>query len=181
MYKYENIGFRPIDEKDLERLRCFHNSNDTTLFLGKAELFSSVEQLKWWESMSLSYHNRSYCIVKDTYENIIGMFRNNNIDHINKNCEIGIDLLPEFRSKGYGYLSYRMVLEYLFLHVGMNSIYLRFIAFNENAQALYEKLGFEKTGFFPEFIFRHGKYWDYVLMSMTAKKFKELYPVLNNA
>jgi RimJ/RimL family protein N-acetyltransferase len=62
----------------------------------------------------------------------------------------------------------------------MNTIYLRFIAFNENAKTLYEKLGFVKTGFFPEFIFRHGRYWDYILMSMTTKQFKELYTVSNS-
>ena len=175
MYLYEDIGFRPVDESDLEKLRIFHNKNETTLFLGRAELFSSLDQLQWWKMMSVSQSNRTYCIIKDTYENIIGVLRTNNIDHINKNCEIGIDLFPEYRNKGYGYKSYQMILEYLFNHVGMHTAYLRYVAFNEKAGRLYDKLGFIKTGLFPEYIFRRGKFWDYILMCMTVERYRELY------
>lgn len=175
MYSYKDIGFRPIDESDLEKLRVFHNHNETNLFLGRAELFSSLDQIQWWRMMSVSRTNRTYCIIKDTYDNIIGVLRTNNIDHINKNCEIGIDLIPECRNKGYGYKSYKMILEYLFNHCGMYMVYLRYIAFNEKAGRLYESLGFIKTGIFPEYIFRNGKYWDYILMCMTVQQYNEFH------
>ena len=175
MYRYEHIGFRAIDEADLEKLRIFHNESETVLFLGRAEIFTSLEQRQWWNMMSCSATNRTFCIIKDSYKDIIGVLRTNNIDHINKNCEIGIDLLPEFRAKGDGYKSYKMALEYLFDHFGMHTVYLRYIAFNEKAGKLYEKLGFLRTGLFPEYIFRYGKYWDYILMSMTVEQYKELY------
>jgi RimJ/RimL family protein N-acetyltransferase len=175
MYRYEDIGFRAIDEADLEKLRVFHNESETMLFLGRAEIFSSLEQLQWWKTMSCSTTNRTYCIVKNLHTHVIGALRTNNIDHINKNCEIGIDLLPEFRGKGEGHKSYRMGLEYLFDHLGMHMVYLRYIAFNERAGNLYEKLGFVRTGLFPEYIFRYGKFWDYILMSMTLERYKALY------
>ena len=175
MYHYEDIGFRPIDESDLEKLRIFHNENETMLFLGRAELFSSLDQLQWWKMMSSSPTNRTYCIIKDSYKNVIGVLRNNNIDHINKNCEVGIDLLPEFRGKGHGYKSYKTALEYLFDHLGMHTVYLRYIAFNEKAGKLYEKLGFRRTGVFPEYLFRYGNFYDYILMCMTVAQYTELY------
>ena len=174
MYRYEDIGFRAIDEVDLEKLRIFHNENETMLFLGRVEIFSSPDQLQWWKMMSCSPTNRTYCIIKESYKQVIGVFRNNNIDHINKNCEIGIDLLPEFRGKGDGYKSYKMALEYLFDHMGMHTVYLRYIAFNDKAGKLYEKLGFMEAGLYPEFIFRYGKFCDYILMCMTFEQYKEL-------
>ncbi len=167
MYRYEDIGFRPIDEADLEKLRIFHNENETMLFLGRAEIFTSHDQLQWWKMMSGSPTNRTYC-------DIIGVLRTNNIDHVNKNCEIGIDLLPECRGKGDGYKSYGMALEYLFDHLGMHTVYLRYIAFNEKAGKLYEKLGFVRTGLFPGYIFRYRKFWDYILMCMTVEQYQEL-------
>lgn len=175
MYRYEDIGFRSIDEGDLEKLRIFHNEKETMLFLGRAELFSSLDQLQWWKMMSVSSTNRTYCIFKDSYEKIIGVLRINNVDHLNKNCEIGVDLFPEFRGKGDAYKSYKMVLEYLFCHSGMHTVYLRYIAFNDKAGKLYNKLGFLKTGLFSEYIFRHGKFWDYILMCMTVEQYMDLY------
>ena len=40
-----------------------------------------------------------------------------------------------------------------------------------HAKKLYEKVGFRETGRLPQFYFRHGKYWDYVIMSLTKNEF----------
>ena len=175
MYRYDNIGFRPVDKTDLEKLRVFHNNADTNLYLGKVELFSQSEQIAWWESMSKSSTNRTYCIVSETYENIIGVMRTNSIDHVNKNVEIGVDIFPEYRDKGNAKKSYKMILEFLFNHSAMHTIYLRYISFNNAAEKLYESIGFKRTGLFPEYIFRKGKYYDYILMSMTVGDYRKIY------
>jgi len=173
MYHFENIGFRPIEEDDLYVLKNNHNYNDILLFLGHAELFSMTDQESWWATLVNNPKTKAYCIVKNPLsQETIGIFRQTNIDHINKNCEIGIDIFLDCRGQGYGYKSYRMVLEYLFQHMGMNCVYLRYIDFNERAKRLYDKLGFKETGRFPEFIYRHGKYWDYVLMCMTRRQYE---------
>jgi len=83
--------------------------------------------------------------------------------------------VPEYRGKGYGRKSYEMVLEYLFKHMNMHTVYLRVIDMNQRARSLYEKVGFELTGRFPEFIYRDGKYRDYLLMSMTRQMYDARY------
>lgn len=167
MYRFEDIGFRPIDEQDLEIIRKNRNDASTILNLGISDLVSCEQQKKWWLSISTSRNQQWHCIVKDNYESIIGVLRFQNIDHVNRNVEIGADIFPGFRGNGYGHKTYQMILEYLFLHFNMNCIYLKVAAFNQIAIKLYQKVGFRDTGHIPQSIFKNGKYWDNLIMAIT--------------
>ena len=97
-----------------------------------------------------------------------------NINLTHHNCEVGLDILPNYRGKGYGRKSYEMLLKFLFDHYNMHMVYLRVADFNPNAKELYEKVGFEETGRLPEYYYRHGKYWDYIIMSMTKNEYQKI-------
>jgi len=56
----------------------------------------------------------------------------------------------------------------------MNMVYLKVADFNPDAKKLYEKVGFEETVKLPQFYYRHGKYWDYVIMSQTKNEYKKV-------
>lgn len=174
MYRYDNISFRPIDKSDLEKIRKMHNEDSTLLNLGDPTLISSTQQLEWWETISSSRVDTVYCICKKTYDNVIGVWRLQNLDEINRSCEIGADIFPEFRGQGLGKKTYKMILEYLFLHYNIHTAYVKVAEFNDVAISLYKKIGFTETGRIPESIYRHGKYWDNFIMSMTVAKYFDL-------
>ena len=169
MYKYQDIGFRPIEKKDLEALRKLHNDMSTALQMGTVDFYSDEDQLKWWESGVSNERNKRFAIVLNETDEVIGRLRILNIDNINSNCEIGLDIVPELRGKGYGKKSYEMVLDFLFNQWNMHLVYLKVADFNPTAKKLYESIGFEYTGKFPEYLYRNGKYWDYLLMSIVKK------------
>ena len=176
MYIYKDIAFRPIDYDDLETLRELYNDMTTFLQLGTPEMVTSEEQIEWWKSSSKNKTNRRFCIVGgEKHRVVIGILRIRNINHVNKNCEVGLDIVPQYRGRGYGEKSYEMVLEYLFNHMNMHTVYLRVIDINEMARSLYEKVGFQLTGKYPEFIYRDGKYRDYLLMCMTRQMYDTRY------
>ncbi|MCF6296421.1 MAG: GNAT family N-acetyltransferase [Flavobacteriaceae bacterium] len=54
--------------------------------------------------------------------------------------------------------------------MNMNMVYLKVASFNPNAKKLYLKIGFQETGRLPQFYYRHGKYWDYIIMSILKHK-----------
>ena len=56
----------------------------------------------------------------------------------------------------------------------MNMVYLKADDFNPSAKKLYEKVGFQETGRLPQFYYRYGKYWDYIIMIMTREEYLEL-------
>lgn len=167
MYRYKNIGFRPIDESDLELLRRNRNDFETLFFLGNVDLVSSTQQTEWWQSISRSKTQMWFCVIEEEYENVIGVLRFQNIDYINNCCEIGADVFKEHRGKGYGILIYRMALEYLFEHFNINTVYLHVAEFNERAIFLYKKIGFQQTGCIPKAIYRKGRYWDNLIFAIT--------------
>ncbi|PYN77239.1 MAG: hypothetical protein DMD96_24275 [Candidatus Rokuibacteriota bacterium] len=175
MYIHGDLGFRPVEAGDLDALKELHNEMSTLLQLGNVEMFSSEEQAQWWKSLAGSRTTRRFAIVELRENTVIGVIRVQNIDALNRNCEVGLDIVPTLRRRGYGRASYRMLLEYLFLHFNMHMVYLRVGEFNGQAKALYERLGFVEGGAFKEYLYRHGRYWDYILMCMTKEQYLKAY------
>ena len=175
MYIYNDIAFRPINREDLEILRKLHNDQTTFLNLLNIDLVDEIGQIKWWESLHKKDNDKRYVIMKaENPKQIIGRLRIQNINHLHRNCEVGLDILPELRGKGYGIKSYRMLLEFLFKHYNMNMVYLKVAEFNPKAKKLYEKIGFTQTGYLPKYFYRHGKYWDYLIFVIMKKDFFNL-------
>jgi RimJ/RimL family protein N-acetyltransferase len=172
MYKYNNIAFRVIEENDLGILKDLHNSQSTWENLFNIDFVDDQSQLAWWRSLYKKQTDKRYVIIlADNPEVIIGRLRIQNINMQHNNCEIGIDIIEEYRGKGYGFQSYNMLLEYLFKHFNMNMVYLKVAEFNMNASKLYEKIGFIKTGYYPSFFFRNGKYWNYNIYCIESKDY----------
>ncbi|HXX40378.1 MAG TPA: GNAT family protein [bacterium] len=174
VYIFRNVAFRPIDESDLETLRALRNDMTTLLQLGTIDPVSSEQQLSWWKNLKMDGPDRRYTIVSVPANEIVGMLRIRDLDSVNAHCEIGLDILPELRGKGYGRASYLMVLEYLFEHYNMHMVYLRVADFNDRAKQLYARLGFVETGRYREYLYRHGRYWDYVIMAMLRDQYLQL-------
>jgi len=172
MYKYKDIAFRVIEHADLEKLRFLHNEQETYLNLLNIDFIDEENQLNWWKNLHKKTNDKRFVVVKSDKPNeMIGRLRIQNINEHHRNCEIGIDIIPSQRGKGFGEKSYKMLLEYLFIHFNMNMVYLKVADFNPNAIKLYSKVGFRKTGLLPSFFFRHGKYWDYLIMGITKDEY----------
>lgn len=172
MYKYKDIAFRVIEKDDLEILRKLHNDSSTYLNLLNIDLVDEEGQMEWWKNLHRKNDDKRYVLCfADKPMVVLGRARIQNINSLHNNCEVGLDILPEFRGKRYGIKSYEMLLEFLFNHMNMNLVYLKVADFNPNAKQLYEKIGFKETGRLPEFYYRHGKYWDYVIMSITKSDY----------
>lgn len=174
MYISGKIGFRPIEERDLETLRLLHNEMSTLLQLGNVDMASTDEQIAWWKSLRSGPRTTRYSLVEVATDKVVGILRMQNMEQANKNCEIGLDILAERRGEGLGQASYETALEYLFLHANMHMVYVKVGHFNDRARTLYKKLGFEETGYFKEYLYRHGKYWDYLIMCMTIDAYRAI-------
>lgn len=173
MYIYEDIAFRVIEKDDLEILRRLHNDPSTYLNLLNIDFIDEEGQVEWWKNLYKKRDDKRFviCFAQKPNE-IIGRLRIQNINYAHNNCEVGLDILPEYKGQGYGLKSYEMVLDFLFNHFNMNMVYLKVADFNPNAKKLYEKVGFKESGRLPQFYYRHGKYWDYIIMSLTKDEYK---------
>ncbi len=168
MYIYKDIAFRIIEKEDLNTLRILHNNPNTYLNLLNIDFVDEEGQIEWWKNLYKKKDDKRFVICfADKPKEIIGRLRIQNINYLHNNCEVGLDIITEYRGKGFGVKSYEMLLEFLFHHFNMNMVYLKVADFNPNAKKLYEKVGFKETGRLPKFYYRHGKYWDYIIMAIT--------------
>jgi len=171
MYIYENIAFRVIEKRDLEILRKLHNDPSTYMNILSLDWVDEENQLEWWKNLRNKTNDQRFSLCFAEKPDIVyGRLRIQSINHLHKNCEVGLDILPEYRGRGLGLQSYQMVIDYLFKQFGMHMIYLKVADFNKSALDLYKKVGFSETGRFPDFFFRNGKYHDYILMSIVASQ-----------
>ena len=176
MYICDDIAFRIIEKRDLGALRKLNNDPDTYPNLLSMSLVDEESQVLWWKSLCNSSKDKHYVICK-AYdpEELIGRLRYQHIDHLHKNSEVGLDIFPEYRSKGLGKKCYKLALQYLFEQLNMHLVYLRVASFNDIAISLYKKCGFIETGVYPEFFYRNGLYHDFIVMSMLRDTYQKIY------
>jgi ribosomal-protein-alanine N-acetyltransferase len=72
--------------------------------------------------------------------------------------------------KGYAKEATQRILEYCFKELGIRKITLGVVAENVVALKLYEKLGFEKEGFYRMHVNYHGKLYDVIRMAKFNPK-----------
>ena len=82
--------------------------------------------------------------------------------------------------KGYGTEATRLMLDHAFGTLGLHRVALSVFSFNERAIRSYEKVGFAVEGRSREAIWRDGRYWDELQMSILAEEWRRL-PKLDDA
>ncbi len=76
------------------------------------------------------------------------------------------------RGKGYGSEATRLVLEYAFRRIGLESVFLQVLEFNTAGIRVYEKAGFRQAGRLRNHWFVDGRFWDMVYMDCLAEEFR---------
>ena len=91
-----------------------------------------------------------------------------------RHSEIGISVLKEYRSKGYGSEAIMWILNWGFRMANMHRIYLECFGWNEGAIRLYERLGFKLDGRLREFFWFDGGWHDKLVYSILEEEWKEM-------
>jgi RimJ/RimL family protein N-acetyltransferase len=73
---------------------------------------------------------------------------------------------------GYGTEATDLMLEHAFTRLGLHRVSLSVFAFNERAIRSYEKNGFSIEGRAREAIWRGGRYWDEISMSVLEQEWR---------
>lgn len=82
---------------------------------------------------------------------------------------------------GYGTEATRLMLDHAFGSLGLHRVALSVFAFNERAIRSYQKVGFVIEGQSREAIWRDGRFWDELHMSVLAEEWRMLAPLPTDA
>lgn len=171
MFQYQGIGFRVVEERDLERIRALRNDPSTWMNLTDISSISADGQKEWFRTINRR-NDRGYFVVFDQTCDFIGIVRMDEIDHVNRSIRVGADVVPEQRGRGYGRKIYIAIKKYCFDFLNMHRVWLAVLSSNERATRLYQGQGFKVEGRYREAIFRDGKYLDYILMSILEEEYR---------
>ena len=120
------VTLKPLTENDLPFLLEVRNDESTRQFLEHDSKFTLKEALKWFRQ-----NNPKWFII-EINRFPVGYIRTNR-------DEIGCDIHPNFRRKGYAKMAYELYLK--------DKNYASLWVFEDNfAKNLYEKLGFVVNG-----------------------------------
>ena len=141
----DDIKIKKFEKNDLKNFKNF-SPYDDILLTDYNLCFLKESEIKKWEKKIKSKKNNYFVIFLN--EIMIGYIGISRISFLNSNYELSLSLDEKYCSKGYGFKSLRLFLEYYFENFDKYSIWLNVNAFNQRAIKLYEKIGFEKISEF---------------------------------
>jgi len=161
---------RAIEESDLQWLADLRNHPETWPFLGTLNFTNLVKQKAWYEKSTLDPKQMNF-IFCDKLDRL-GFVRVDEIDTVNGNVRVGGDIHPAHRGKGLGKEMYKLIFDLAFNQLRMHRVWLLVTCFNKRAQELYKKIGMKEEGKQKDAIFRNGKYYDYIMMSILEPEYR---------
>ena len=167
------VGFRPIEVKDLALLRDWRNQERVRRTCRDDTLIDSMaSQSRWFKKISSS--GRDYMFLVIFKKKPVGVCGLTNIDFKNASAEIsyhlGIKTNPALdvaiSLEVYEFLKAKCFEEY-----NLNRLWGEAFSFNEGGVRLGMAAGFKKEGTLRESVFRNGVYWDSVLLGILKREY----------
>jgi RimJ/RimL family protein N-acetyltransferase len=99
-----------------------------------------------------------------------------NVDHVNRSAMFGIFIGEKaYWGKGYGHEATKLLLDYGFNLLNLNSIMLGVMSFNERALRSYQRVGFKEIGRRRQARIVGEQKFDVIFMDILAEEFESVY------
>lgn len=172
----ERIYLSPRSLEDTELYTKWLNDMEVTDYTGRTSSVMTYDaEVKYLETRNLDMEP-AFAIVTLEDDKLIGSISLENINTSNRTAVLGIFIGDEnYRSNGYGTEAIRLLLDFAFNYMNLNSIKLDLVSCNERALKCYKKCGFKECGRWRKSKFVNGKYYDTIIMDILAEEFTGSY------
>lgn len=151
-----------ISSQDLEEVRNLHNEDSTLSQLTDNSFVTERMQEEWFNALSSSNKSFRFVCRQKIDGSLVGVFRIDNFDNLNKSAMIGLDVAERFRRQGFANEIYECFIEIFFNKLHFHRLYLNTLESNIPAKNLYEKLGFKVEGRLNQSIIRDNEFKDLI-------------------
>lgn len=167
----------PCLPEDAERWAEWFNDLEVAIPLGdEAYTPASLEGEQEAVREILEDNSHVFSIVDLKTDEAIGRCMFFNVDAINRTAMLGIVIGEKRRwGQGYGQEAVRLLLDYGFNLLNLNSVMLGTYSFNQRAIRCYEQVGFQRIGRRREARIIAGEKYDLILMDILADQFESPY------
>ncbi|MBT2642928.1 GNAT family N-acetyltransferase [Bacillus sp. ISL-41] len=171
----DRLYLRPLSLEDTETYFQQLFDPEVRRLTGTTRAFTKEGIQRYIEAKSQDISSVLLLIALKDTDQVIGDIALQDIDPINRNCNIRIAIESEYQGKGYGSEVMPLMLDYGFGILNMHRIELEVFAYNPRAIHVYEKLGFKQEGIQRDYLYYNHKYHDCIKMSILEDEFRELY------
>lgn len=160
------VTLRPLAQDDIPLLTRWINDPEVIQYLNAYLPMMETEEENWLQNMQSSQHSDiCFAIVVD--EKMIGNMGIHNIDWRHRTAVTGTIIgEKEYWGYGYGTEAKMLLLAYAFNTLNLRKIRSSVLAFNERSHRYSMKCGYKEEGRLKEQLFRHGQYWDEILLAV---------------
>lgn len=162
------VRLRPLERADLPRYQELLSEPEINLSYGCLGVPDSLAKLQ----RRYDATDRYLHLVIEAGGTLIGQVSLKNGENLpSRTATFGIFIGdPAYLARCYGTEAGELFLNYAFSVLGYHKINLDLFEYNGRAQALYEQLGFVHEGSRRENHRSRGRFWDDVLMGITAEE-----------
>jgi RimJ/RimL family protein N-acetyltransferase len=163
--------------EDAEQWAQWDNDLEVTLPLGD-EAYTPFPLSKSEEVMAgiLRRQDHVFGVVDLETDELIGRGMLFDLDLVNRKAMLGIVIgAKAYWGQGYGQEAVRLLLEYAFSLLNLNSVMLGTFSFNRRAIHCYERVGFKEIGRRRQARIIGDRKHDVVLMDILAEEFESVY------
>jgi RimJ/RimL family protein N-acetyltransferase len=167
------VLLRTLERADLPRYQELFSEPEIGLHYGGLGVPESLARLqRRYDAGEFDTTDRFLQLVIETDGTLIGAMVLRNQENLpSRSATFGILIGdPAYLDRGYGTEASTLLLDYAFAVLGYHKINLDFFEYNARAQAMYEKLGFVLEGRRRENHWSRGRFWDEILMGVTAEQ-----------
>lgn len=176
MFKGKKVKLRALTMEDVEP--AYQHMNDPEVLLnlspGIPYPITYEREKQWFESQIAMKDTYNFAIEDIETGLYIGGCGINKVDWMNRVATVGIYIGDEdFRGKGYGTEAMELLVDFIFNQMNINRIQLFVFSFNERAIRSYKKVGFVEEGRLKQSVFRNGRYYDEIIMSILRENYSK--------
>ena len=163
----------PLAPEDAEAQARWENDLAVAIPLGdEAYLVTALDKVQEQIGGAIREQAHVFSIVDLATAQSIGRCMLFAVDQVNRSAMLGMLIGErEFQGRGYGQDATRLLLEYAFNLLNLNSVMLGTFAFNKRAIACYSKVGFREIGRRRQARLIAGRKYDVIFMDMLAEEF----------
>ncbi|OGN88106.1 MAG: hypothetical protein A2X23_11040 [Chloroflexi bacterium GWC2_73_18] len=158
-------------------LRWYGDPEIARLTRYHVEPMSPDEIRRYFETRVLSSETLSGAIHLAAGDRLIGTTTFSQLDGSNGSVMYHITIGErDAWGRGYGTEATELMLRLAFERLGLHRVGLSVFEFNERAIRSYDKAGFRVDGRLRDAIWRDGRYWDEIIMSVLENEWRERAP-----
>jgi len=170
------VYLRPVNSADTEAYYQLLHDADMLRLTGTQHHFTREQIERYIDSKSQDSSSILLLIADAATDEIIGDIALQDISDTNRSANLRIAIsAARHQGRGYGSEAILLLLDYGFGIRNLHRIELNVYAYNERAQHVYRKLGFQQEGIQRDALFYNHAYHDAILMSMLEHEYRARY------